>query len=264
MANRVGTFLSDDNIRTRCPDKFPAPAGKSRYVFSTSDLEGPDRTMTLTQRPVNPGAMFRELSQKGFDGDAVRLKYHERLLQDFTHMDVIEPPQSIAGINQMMSPSPRASTGRIMAARQAPPRQSEPAASSSGTPARGNEEDPLGLAAPSKRERQGTIGSLVTLARQLSGGRVRVAPVSEKAKGKQRMTPDKSILQDVMSDVETAGLTSQTVGRMTRSGLSGGPRSGEPLAGLIRTKLGLKRATGIQFQGPKPLEEGDAPLISLQ
>ena len=157
MANRVGTYLSDDNIRTMCPTKFPAPAGKSRYIFSqASDLE---HNTILNQRPQNPGAAFRELRRHtGQNYEQLQQMYMKTLQQSFVPIVAIPPLPRVTP--QVARPGvPTASTGRLTydLGNQTPREAGAP--SSSGTSqanlavnlSRGNVMDPYGLAAPSQR-----------------------------------------------------------------------------------------------------------------
>ena len=157
MANRVGTYLSDDNIRSMCPAKFPAPAGKARFTFKHgSDLT---QTSVLTQRPQNPMAAFREMAKKtGANLGSLEQSYAENLLQAFTPIMFIPPMPPV--VNQVARPGvPTASSGRITFGDRGSTKYTLGQPSSSGTSqanlavnlSRGQVSDPYGLAAPSQR-----------------------------------------------------------------------------------------------------------------
>lgn len=56
MANRVGTYLSDENVRARCPEFFPVPMGKSYALFTLADG-------TPAQRPQNVLQALKEMAR---------------------------------------------------------------------------------------------------------------------------------------------------------------------------------------------------------
>jgi len=56
MANRKGTYLSDENVKARCPENFPVPLGKAYALFTLSDG-------TPGQRPQNVLQALREMAR---------------------------------------------------------------------------------------------------------------------------------------------------------------------------------------------------------
>ena len=92
MASRVGTYLSDDNIRNViCPSKFAPPASKTYDLFQTPTAGNQYRT----QRPQNPLRMMQSLSAlNGVPISALREKYVDSLRQiDNQRIGVIDAPR---------------------------------------------------------------------------------------------------------------------------------------------------------------------------
>jgi len=56
MANRNGSYLSDENVRARCPEFFPVPMGKSYALFTLPDG-------SPAQRPQNVFQALNEMAK---------------------------------------------------------------------------------------------------------------------------------------------------------------------------------------------------------
>jgi len=56
MANRKGSYLSDEAVKARCPENFPVPMGKSYALFTLPDG-------TPAQRPQNVLQALREIAR---------------------------------------------------------------------------------------------------------------------------------------------------------------------------------------------------------
>jgi hypothetical protein len=250
MADRSGTFLSDDNIRTMCPDRFPPPGGKSRFVFSHVDKQGIQKEVVLNQRPQNPAAMFRELQKKGIDQGSAQDRYHSHLVQDFTNVMVIPPP---AQPRQAAQPRSRTSRGAIIASQQPPYDPARiPTASSSGGPSQssvsslssGPVTDPFGLAPPSQRTR-------TTAVRRFMQPHPRIKQLKTEKLATVEAMSDPEVAQRVMHQPQgTLQLRSRAVESPQRA------YEGAHRPGYLRSLLSNIKRFGpqalTQLQGPKP------------
>jgi len=86
MASRVGTYLSDDNIKRMCPLHFMPPASKTYELFKLSTSN------KLAQRPQNPQEALKQISEiQGSSYEELSRRYIESL-------SVIKPQPIFAGI----------------------------------------------------------------------------------------------------------------------------------------------------------------------
>jgi len=86
MASRVGTYLSDDNIKRMCPLHFMPPASKTYELFKLSTSN------KLAQRPQNPQEALKQISEiQGSSYEELSRRYIESL-------SVIKPQPVFAGI----------------------------------------------------------------------------------------------------------------------------------------------------------------------
>ena len=72
MVSRQGTYLSDDSVRSLCPEALPVPMGQVYKMVKTQNVNA----QRLSRRPENAGIMLRTMSRKfGIPLDNLQQQY---------------------------------------------------------------------------------------------------------------------------------------------------------------------------------------------
>jgi hypothetical protein len=96
MANRKGTYLSDENVKARCPEFFPVPMGKSYGLFRLSDG-------SPAQRPQNVLQALREMARiQNVSYKSLERKYMEDLVKVPNEL-IVSVPALSRNTNQVAS-----------------------------------------------------------------------------------------------------------------------------------------------------------------